>query len=419
MNKTSKLLGAARYRASRRWPYLSTALWAMHPVPSPDLPFPMAVDKYWRLYFRPDLLEQWDVNLSVGVLYHEVHHLLRDHAARAETLNAQPMAWNLATDAEINDDLEAERVALPEGVITPQGLGQEEGQLAEVYYRNLEQTKEAPPERADGPGPGTASRDAEDPGEPHRSCGSCAHGHPEPWEDKAPGGQDNKGRPGISPARAKLIRRKTAEAITEHVRSRGTVPGQWERWAETLITPKVHWTKELAASIRASLGDVAGQVDYTYRRISRRQSVFPRIVQPALRSPTPKLAVVIDTSGSMSTDMLTQALTECKGVLQAAGMNYVPVLPCDAQVHSVQKIFNPRQIQLQGGGGTDMGEGIEAAKNLKPKPDVVIFFTDMLTPWPDEPPPFKLICGAFGDDHGWDPPAYGKVIKIPVTDDEE
>ena len=107
--------------------------------------------------------------------------------------------------------------------------------------------------------------------------------------------------------------------------------------------------------------DGTGAVDYTYRRPARRQSVFPDVVQPTLRAPLPRIAVVVDTSGSMSDKMLSQALGEIKGMLQATGLNGVTVLPCDAQVHSVQTVFAAHQVRLQGGGGTDMGAGLARA----------------------------------------------------------
>lgn len=69
-----------------------------------------AVDKYWRLYIDPALLvgdDAWSVLDASGVLLHELGHLLRVHADRATAL-PQPFShplWNLAADAEINDDL--------------------------------------------------------------------------------------------------------------------------------------------------------------------------------------------------------------------------------------------------------------------------------------------------------------------------
>ena len=98
-----------------------------------------AVDRSWRLYLDPELLTgagRWDATTVGAVLAHEVGHLLRDHAARADALPHphHHLAWNLAADAEINDDLLAGGVPLPAGVVTPAGIGCDDGDLAEAYY---------------------------------------------------------------------------------------------------------------------------------------------------------------------------------------------------------------------------------------------------------------------------------------------
>ena len=66
-----------------------------------------------------------------------------------------------------------------------------------------------------------------------------------------------------------------------------------------------------------------------------------------------------------------------------------------------------------------MGEGMAAAARLKPKPDVVIVMTDMFTEWPEEPPPYKLICVAFEDASSYyKPPEYARVIPVHVSQEQ-
>ena len=91
----------------------------------------------------PDLLVgegRWDSATVAAVLLHEVGHLLRDHAGRAANLPTprHQLAWNLAGDAEINDDLITAGVPLPEGCVTPAALGCPDGDLAETETRELE-----------------------------------------------------------------------------------------------------------------------------------------------------------------------------------------------------------------------------------------------------------------------------------------
>ncbi|OOK65374.1 putative metallopeptidase domain protein [Mycobacterium kansasii] len=134
-------LRLARMAAVEAMPYFARALFALSPVAAPGLGT-FAVDRHWRLYLDPKMLgtdEGWSIPLAGAVLLHEVGHVLRDHGGRAEAVDCpvDRTMWNVAADAEINDDLIAAGVGLPGGVVTPNGIGCEDGHVAEVYYRHL------------------------------------------------------------------------------------------------------------------------------------------------------------------------------------------------------------------------------------------------------------------------------------------
>ncbi len=435
-------LQAARLRLVKTHPYLAAAAWALIPIESPGLGS-LAVDEWWRVYYDSAIIERWSVEELAGVVYHEIAHLLRNHADRMRGFDSR--LSNVAADAEINDDLLKEKVVLPDGPVTPSLLGQPDGLLAEEYYNALVQTQESAPQRLSGGASGSkvgdsARREPGDGGDdnggsnassgqnplsssgspadsstqPKASskssrpsdhgvggagdvgaqtpapgagrCGSCATGHSEPWEFGAPGAEKATG---VSRAEGELIRRDVARQIQEAARARGTVPGHWARWAEEKLRPKVDWRRELAAAVRHAITDMAGASDYSYRRPSRRQGQVGngKVVLPSLRQPVPSVAVVVDTSGSIDDAMLSRALAEVSGVLKAIGQREgVHVLAVDAVVQSCRRVFRPEQVQLTGGGGTNMGAGLEAAAKLRPSPQVVIVITDGYTPWPASPP---------------------------------
>src|SRR5690606_38416681 len=119
---------------------------------------------------------------------------------------------------------------------------------------------------------------------------------------------------------AQAIRRLTAEGIRGHARARGHVPAGWRRWAEAVLEPVVDWRQVLAGSVRRAVASASGAVDYTYQRPSRRAASQRKVVLPSLRRPVPTVAIVIDTSGSMSEDALGAALAEVAGVLRSIGL---------------------------------------------------------------------------------------------------
>ena len=91
--------------------------------------------------------------------------------------------------------------------------------------------------------------------------------------------------------------------------------------------------------------------------------------------------MVCDTSGSMTEDLLAAALAEVDGLLRSLGLaRQLRVLACDTAVAPARRITSARQVELVGGGGTDMGAGIAAAAALRPRPAVTVVLTDGYTP---------------------------------------
>jgi predicted metal-dependent peptidase len=216
---------------------------------------------------------------------------------------------------------------------------------------------------------------------------------------------------------AKLLARDVARRIREHSRNRGDTPAGWQRWADEVLEPVVDWRRSLRASVRRGVADIAGRVDFTYRKPSRRAAALPGIVLPSLRQPMPIVAVVIDTSGSMSDGMLAQVLGEVTGLLASVGVgrNRLQVVCCDARAYQAQRVMNARDVRLLGGGGTDMGAGLAATTSLRPRPDLVIVLTDGHTPWPARPPGKAKVIVGLMDPTGSVPDWATSVTIDPAT----
>jgi predicted metal-dependent peptidase len=388
-------LAAARLWAATRFPYLATGLFGTHVVATAGIGT-VAVDDGWRMHADPDLVAQWTPAQLGSVLVHHVNHLLRAHGERAAPAEVTPdraAVWVRCADAEINDDLVPAGLDLPGSPVMPADLGADSGLLAEQYYTAVAPRGpfRIPNEQASG----------------WLDCGSGADGMPRPW--------DAGGGPRLPPWQARLLARQVAQECIRHGREAGDVPAGLLRWAEEILEPAVNWRKALAAELRRAVADTAGAVDYSYRRPSRRASVAGSVVLPALRRPVPEIAVVCDTSGSMSDDLLAAALAEVEGLLRAVGMaRQLRVLACDTAVGPVRRVSSARQVELVGGGGTDMGAGIEAAGQLRPKPSITVVLTDGFTPWPDQPPRgMRVVVGLLGDDAP-DAPDWARAIRVPA-----
>lgn len=399
-------LAAIRLRAVHMRPYFASALFALHLVVE-ERQQTMAVDRHGRVYVNPKFVDSITVEQAAWVLIHELGHWLRKHGDRAEQLLRgaseeekliHRAIGNIATDCELNDDLKAEGAQLPGDYCHPKKYGLPEGKLWEEYYELLR-------------------KDAKVQSLPH-DCGSGAHGQPGDYELPAPGNSGNgkDKAPGLGDAEADLLRKQVAREIQAASQQRGNVPAGWKRWADAILEPPtVPWQKELRAMVSNAMTMARGCADYSYAKPSRRGS-FAGVIQPAMVRPDPDAAVVIDTSGSMGDDLLAAALCEIQGILRACGQRRIPVLCCDAAVSGgVQRVSSALQVQLSGGGGTDMGVGIAEAEKLRAS--VIIVLTDGYTPWPQQPPKSQLVIGLLGahahhDRSSWGTPEYAKRVLI-------
>jgi predicted metal-dependent peptidase len=371
------------------------------------------------------------------------------HAARAEGL-PQPYrhsAWNLAGDAEINDDLIDAGVPLPEGVVTPQALGCLPHDVAENYYDFLVASQPPEPDNSgqsgqqggsgsgdSSPGDSPSSGSGSGQGNPQSGsgsgrspiadlldddgpgCGSGAGTAPVPGE--LPAAHEVDGHVGVDEATGGLIRRRVAEAVREAAsKSRGTVPAGMQRWADDVLAPAViPWNRLLRSIVRRAVCDAAGRVQFTYKKPSRRSG--GGLIFPTMRGPRLRVSIVVDTSGSMSSADLSAALSEIRGVLKSSGVNgdRVSVFTCDAETAAPQRVSRVENIILEGGGGTDMRVGIAAVESMRPESQVCIVITDGLTPWPDKPTRSRLVCVIVGDDGriAADAPDWALTVTVPT-----
>ena len=388
-------LAAARLWAATRFPYLATGVFGAEVIADRDSGT-VSVDESWRMHADPELTAGWSAAQLGSVLIHHVCHLLRTHGERAQGTGVRPdeaADWIRAADAEINDDLVPAGLELPGHPVLPRDLRAEDGLLAEQYFEGMRRHA-------------ARSGDSQARSGPWLDCGCGADGIPRP-------GQGRRDDGGLPRWQADLLRRQVAQEVVAHGKQAGTVPAGLLRWAEEVLSPKVNWRAVLAAELRRAIAEVSGAVDYSYRRPSRRSAVAGPVVLPALRRPVPEVAVVCDTSGSMTEDLLAMVLAEVEGLLRALGLaRQVRVLACDTAVAPVQRVSSARQVQLIGGGGTDMGAGIGAAAALRPRPAVTVVLTDGYTPWPAAAPKgMRVVVGLLGE-QAPEAPAWMRSVRV-------
>ncbi|RMI37136.1 hypothetical protein EBO15_36670 [Actinomadura harenae] len=370
-----KLL-AARLHAVRVRPYLASALFALHVVEDRSVPT-MAVDAHWRCYVSPGFVARTPVEELAGVWVHEVSHLLRDHHGRGDRYAKEQgkngpgerLRRNIAADFEINDDIYGDGLPLPAGAALPSMLRLSDGMLMEEYLRTTSLS-------------GLTAELA------WLDCGSGADGQARSW-DAGPNGAH-----GLSRQQRDAVRFRVAEGIKGKP---GDAPEGWRRWADEAFHPPQPWRQLLGAAVRSAAGGPGAGEDHSYRRPSRRAAAVPGVLLPSLRRKPPKVCVVIDTSSSVSDAELGGALLEVAAISRAVGgrRDLVSVISCDAAAGIAVPLCRAENLELIGGGGTDLRSGFTQALRSRPRPDVIVALTDGQTPWPAEQPPCRTVVGLF------------------------
>lgn len=374
---------AARIVAQSRWPYLSTLLFNLKIVESHEVPT-LAVDEGWRMYYSPEFVLNQPPEALATMVLHEALHCVNQHGPRFRALT-QPserhVAWNSAGDVGINHVLD--EAHMPWGEFVPLRFSHlskfdvnPEMATEKIYFTIVEYINEHPDEFQE-----------------QSDCGSIVGGNARSYEIA----RSDSSNPAIKSDQQDVIRDQVAQDVINFARIKGVgaLPGFLLRWAQDLLEPKIDWRKALAGAFRSSLATVLGRRDYVYTRPSRRQSAMKvgshEIILPSMRKPAPPaIAIVIDTSGSISVEEINIFLSEVDGIVKANGISQgVTVIPCDMEVGEIQKLRSRGSIaslRLHGGGGTDMGVGIAAAGLLRPTPKIIVVLTDGYTGWPEALP---------------------------------
>ncbi len=183
--------------------------------------------------------------------------------------------------------------------------------------------------------------------------------------------------------------------------SAGDAPGNLERHYPAKRS-KSSWRSTLERYL------VGAQHDYQWRTPDRRMMAFD-LIYPALAGEGIKLAVVIDTSGSMSVDAIGAFLGELEAIKRAHPNVTGWVIYADATVqaeHPLERVAPPSVI---GGGGTSFASAFAALERRRFAPDVLIYFTDGDAPYP-KPPNYPVIW-ALPEGSSASPP-WGKVVRI-------
>lgn len=241
-------------------------------------------------------------------------------------------------------------------------------------------------------------------------------------EDKE-NGKDGKGEPmdghewEEAKALGELEKDQLAKDISAAVRTgallAGKQGGEVDRSFDAMMQSKVDWAEQLREFVSSVC---VGKGDSTWAKPNRRWLQHNMYLPSQISESIGSICVAIDTSGSISGEDITKALSELVSICDNTQPEKVDLLYWDSHVASHELYHVDTYGSLltstrpKGGGGTDVACVFEYIEKNKLEPVVCIVITDGYTPFPSNTPPYPVLWVMVDNKHTQ--PPFGSVIRV-------
>jgi predicted metal-dependent peptidase len=366
------------------------------------------------------------VNTLVSVIQHEIEHVVRLHCVRHTT--EHPTVWNIAADMVCNGRKNDKRIEnLPDDCVFFPDQWDTNVATEEVAAKLMDEghvTFKCPmcggTMGSDGQGQGQGNGDGDEDEGQDNSGGGGGSG-----DDKCPccgqegGGDDGGGKSfgkiyddhgqwkksDANKEDAKeIVRHAVQEATSQHA---GHVPGHLTEDLKKLEKPSYNWKNAL----KEFVGRTCGTKRSTHSRPARR---FPDAfgMKGYSRHGSARLTIMVDTSGSVSSIMLSHFFAEVEHI---SWKYKIILVQFDHGVQDVNMKYRRgdwRKIKVKGRGGTCFHSVLDHIEKEKLVGQANIILTDGEAPWPDNKP-YPVIWAISNHHNDKIEAPWGTNIKLP------
>lgn len=187
--------------------------------------------------------------------------------------------------------------------------------------------------------------------------------------------------------------------------------GGWlGRLLQSAAEPVYDWRSELWQAATSRLPQ-----EHSYRRINKSYASIGACVGTISRPGIGPIVVAMDTSGSITEEMLAQPVAEVGAIMRDIRPEKIYQLWADAEIANVQILEPdmPLSPEPRGGGGTDFAPVFKwVEENTEGDVCMLIYFTDLYADYSHlVEPEYPVIWAALPGSNP-NPPPFGKVIKI-------
>jgi len=320
---------------------------------------PTAATDGRNFYFNRDFVNSLDDPELDFLVGHEVLHMVFDHMGARGDRNHQ--IYNMACDFNINMTLTEQNIGKVIGEDKLNGgkpcldwkyKGMNSYEIYDDIYENAEKI----------------------------DIGSMdIHLDPDGGSGGEEGDSLNSIYGGMSEEERKALQDEIKQAVIQASQSAGNeTPEAVKRMISSLVAPKMDWRDLLRTQLESSL-----KADFTFMRPSKRSGevIFPGMS----RDEQLNIAVFLDTSGSISKDMLRDFLSEVQGIMDQYQDYKITIAQFDTGVYGIEEFTaddgrDLSDYEIVGGGGTDFDVVYKFMADNDIQPDQMVMFTDGY-PW--------------------------------------
>jgi predicted metal-dependent peptidase len=391
-------LAAARTRLILDKPFLG-ALTLRLPLVAADPKWcPASATDARSLYYNPDYIDKLSLEQTQFVLAREALHCALSHFARRQ--HRIKARWDIACEYSINPVLVRDGLMPPPATIV---IDAYEGMTAEEIYPYIQDNEDDEPldENIQSGQDSNPDKGGSQKGEEQRESGEGQN----PKENDAKSGGDADAQQqeeleGVHGAeQPQPLSASEQDALATQWQQRmagaalqaqqaGKLDGVLARLVGELLQPKLPWRMLLARYMTQLARD-----DYSYARPSRREG---EMIMPSLRSSQASIVVALDTSGSVSSQELSEFLAEIN-TLKAQLRASITLHACDTALDSggpwVFEAWEEFKLPkaFHGGGGTDFRPIFDWIGLHGISPDMLLYFTDAVGEFPAMEPSYPVI----------------------------
>jgi predicted metal-dependent peptidase len=312
-----------------------------------------------------------------GVMAHEVLHCALRHMYRTGGRDMQE--WNIAADYVINQELIAHGFTLPKGaLIDSQYSGMSAEQVYSLRGRSKQQSQQSQQSQQPNGNSSQAMPSTSASGAPPNSSGngsSCPTGtFTTPQTPDASGQTPVNGQTPIDTMSA-----HDWEIATEQASLIASKAGKMSGGVARAIKTSRESIEDWRAILREFIEHQTPS-DYSWTQPNRRYIGAGIYLPGTVRENLPSIAIGVDTSGSITPDMLNLFAVELTAILHESRPDSIEVIYCDSEVNGTAS-YSPDDpavtLTPMGGGGTRFSPVFEHIATWDLPPACLVYFTDL------------------------------------------